>query len=64
MKALANQICSAFGNKKGQAAAGRQVIELSARKDLLSKMLLEHLRNVSGAGSRMSHPGPYERWIG
>jgi hypothetical protein len=38
MKKLANQICSAFGNKKGQPAAGRQVIDLSARKDLLSKI--------------------------
>jgi hypothetical protein len=38
MKTLANQICAAFGNKKVQLAAERQVIELSARKDLLSKI--------------------------
>lgn len=35
---LADQICSAFGKKSGQPAAGRQVIDLSAGKDLLSKI--------------------------
>jgi hypothetical protein len=38
MKKLANQICSAFGNKSGQPSAGRRVIDLSASKNLLSKI--------------------------